>query len=141
LGFAVPSDTILREIESLASTGTYTQHSWFGASGCDMAYDIASVMNTDVTYGWLIQQVVNGGPADEAGLSGGTKRLQTTDGTIIIAGDIVIAIDGVRIVNGDSLMTYNEAHTLPGQTITVTLVRNNQTIDVPVVLGTRPSPS
>ncbi len=141
LGFAVPSDTILREIESLVNTGTYTQHSWLGANGSDMNYTIAEAMDADVTYGWLIQQVTSGGPAAEAGLSGGTKQLRTADGTIVIGGDIIIAIDGFRIVNGDDLLSYLEAHTLPDQTITETILRNNQKMDVPVVLGTRPSPS
>jgi len=141
LGFAVPSNTILREIGSLVETGSYTQHSWLGVGGTDMNYEIANAMGTNVTYGWLLTQVVSGGPADKAGLRSGTEQLRTLTGTVLIGGDIVIALDGVRIANGDELLSYTEEHTLPGQTINITIVRDNQTMNVPVVLGTRPPPS
>jgi len=141
LGFAVPSNTILREIGPLVETGSYTQHPWLGVSGTDMNYEIAELMDTDFTYGWLITQVVDNGPADEAGLRGGTEQYQTIEGTVIIGGDITIAIEGTCIVNGDDLLTYLEEHTLPGQTVELTIVRNNQTMILLVELGTRPPPS
>jgi S1-C subfamily serine protease len=141
LGFAVPSNTILREIRSLVETGSYTQHSWLGVTGIDMNYEIANAMGMDITYGWLITQVVSGAPADKAGLRAGTEQFQTPAGTIVIGGDVVVAINDVRITNGDELLSYMEEHTLPGQTITMTIVRNNQIMDVSVVLGTRPPPS
>jgi S1-C subfamily serine protease len=141
LGFAVPSNTILREIGPLVETGSYTQHPWLGVSGTDMNYEIAELMDTDFTYGWLITQVVDNGPADKAGLRGGTEQAQTIGGTVIIGGDITIAIEGTCIVNGDDLSTYLEEHTLPGQTVELTIVRNNQVVILPVELGTRPPPS
>jgi serine protease Do len=52
-----------------------------------------------------------------------------------------IAINGSRIVNGDDLSTYLEENTLPNQTITITVLRNGQTMDLSAVLGTRPPPS
>jgi S1-C subfamily serine protease len=140
LGFAVPSNTILREIGSLVETRSYTQHPWLGVSGTDMNYEIAELMDTDFTYGWLITQVANNGPADKAGLRGGTEQAQTVGGRVIIGGDIIIAIEGTRIVNGDDLSTYLEEHTLPGQTVEITIVRENQTMILPVELGTRPPP-
>ena len=140
LGFAVPSNTILREIGPLVETGSYTQHAWLGVFGIDMNYEIAELMDTDFTYGWLITQVVDEGPADKAGLRGGTEQAQTIEGTVIIGGDIIIAIEGTRIVNGDDLLTYLEEYTLPGQTVELTIVRNNQTMPLPVEFGTRPPP-
>lgn len=140
LGFAVPSNTILREIGPLVETGSYTQHAWLGVFGIDMNYEIAELMDTDFTYGWLITQVVDEGPADKAGLRGGTEQAQTIEGTVIIGGDTIIAIEGTRIVNGDDLLTYLEEYTLPGQTVELTIVRNNQTMILPVEFGTRPPP-
>lgn len=51
IGFAIPSNTILREIESLITNGSYNQHPWLGASGTDMTFGIAQAMNTSTTYG------------------------------------------------------------------------------------------
>ncbi len=140
LGFAVPSNTILREIGPLVETGSYTQHSWLGVLGTDMNYEIAELMDTDFTYGWLITNVVSGEPADKAGLRGGTELAQTVEGTVMIGGDIIIAIEGTRVVNGDDFLTYLVEHTSPGQTVELTIVRNNQTMPLSVEFGTRPPP-
>lgn len=103
-----------------------------------MTYSIARAMNTNVTYGWLISQVTSGGPADRAGLRGGTKQVQVDGSLVTIGGDIVIAIDGTRIRNKDDLSTYLEERTSVGQTISVLLVRNSETLTLPVTLGVRP---
>ena len=139
LGFAIPSNTILRELESLINTGSYDQHPWLGISGVDMKYSIAQAMGTNVTYGWLITQITSGGAADNAGLNGGNQQMRIDGVRIIIGGDLIIAVDGTRIVNGDTFMSYLEEHTAPNQIITVTIVRNNQILDVSVQLGTRPT--
>ena len=141
LGFAIPSSTVLREISSLVADGSYNKHPTIGASGTDMSYEIAKAINVDVTYGWLVAQVTSGGPADTAGLRGGTQQVTVAGQTVIIGGDIIIAINGTRITNIDDLSTYLEEHTLPGQTINVTIMRSNQKMTLAIVLGTRPSPS
>jgi S1-C subfamily serine protease len=128
LGLAIPSSTILRETEALITNGSYNSHPWLGISGTDMTFEIAQTMNTNVTYGVLIAQVTNGGPANKAGLKGD---------------DIIIAINAtyiaMRIRSMDDLSTFLEEYTLPNQTVNVTIVRNNQTL--PVELGTRPPPT
>ncbi len=138
LGFAIPSSSILRETVSLIINGSYDQHSWLGASGTDMTYGIAQAMGTNVTYGWLVTQVSSGGPADKAGVRAGTKQVQVAGTTVTIGGDIIISIDNTRITNNDDLSTYLEENTLPGQTISVVIVRNNVTQTLSVKLGSRP---
>jgi len=141
VSFAIPSNTILREIESLVTKDSYNQHPWLGVAGTDMTYEIAKAMSINVTYGWLVTQVTSGGPAEKAGLRGGTKQVLIAGEWITIGGDVIIAFNETRITNIDDLSTYLEAYTLPGETINVTIVRNSQTMTLPVVLGTRPSPS
>jgi S1-C subfamily serine protease len=138
IGFAIPSNTILRETESLITNGSYNQHPWLGASGTDMTFGIAQAMNTSTTYGWLITQVTSGGPADKAGLQGGTKQAQIAAQLVTIGGDIVTAIDDAKITNIDDLSTYLEEHTSPGQTISVEIVRNNETLIRSLKLEARP---
>ncbi len=139
LGFAIPSSTILREIQSLVETGSYNQHPWLGISGVDMSYSIAEAMDVDVTYGWLIAGITEGSTAQEAGLRGGNGQVEINDNWVIIGGDIIIAIDGTRIINGDVLMSYIEENTQPGQTIIITIIRDNQEISLPVKVGIRPN--
>ena len=137
LGFAIPSSSILREIPSLIANGSFTGHSSLGATGTDMNFRIAQAMNTSVTYGWLVAQVTPEGAADNAGIRGGTSTVEVAGTMVVIEGDIITAIDGARIRNGDDLSTCLEENTLPGQTINVTVVRTNETLTLSVVLGER----
>jgi S1-C subfamily serine protease len=139
LGFAVPSNTILREIDFLVTTGIYNQHPWVGISGTDMTYEIARTIGTNITYGWLITQVTTNGAAAEAGLQGGEQQVYVGDDWIIIGGDIIIAVDGTRVINGDMFMSYLEEHTTPNQTITLTILRDNQIQEIQVLLKQRPT--
>jgi S1-C subfamily serine protease len=139
LGFAIPSNTILREIESLIQTGSYNQHPWLGVAGVDMSYSIAESMDVNVTYGWLIVSVTSGAAAQEAGLKGGNQRVRINNEWVIIGGDIIVAVDGIRIINGDSFMSYLEEYSTPNQIIIVTILRDNQLSNISVELGTRPA--
>jgi S1-C subfamily serine protease len=124
LGFAVPSNTILKEISSLITTGTYEGHSYLGVSGQDMSYSLAQQMGASVTYGWRIATVTSGGPSDG----------------ILNTGDIIIALNDNTIRSNDDLASYLEEKTLPGQRLVVTVVRGSSTTDVNVILGKRPPP-
>jgi len=138
LGFAIPGNTLLREIPSLVTTGSYTGHAYLGVSGTDMTYALAQAMGISTTYGWMITQVTIGGAAAQAGLQGGTQRARVNGEVQIIGGDIVIAVDGTRIIDGDAFMSYLEEHTSPNQTISLTIIRDTQQQTISVTLGQRP---
>jgi S1-C subfamily serine protease len=142
LGFAIPSNAILREVAWLINTGTYARHPWLGVEGTDMDYYVARDMSINVTYGWLITGIISNSPAATAGLRGGTQDA-TIDGTTIhIGGDIILAMNGTSIINGDALSTYLEEHTQPGNTLILTIKRNgiSKPLNVTLTLGTRPPP-
>ena len=125
LAFAIPSNTILREIYALVTTGTYHGHSYLGVNGQDMSYDQAQQIGVNVTYGWRIAAVTSGGPSDGK----------------LIQGDIIIAMNQVVIKNNDDLASYLEENTLPGQSLSLTVIRGNAKMDITVVLGSRPEPT
>jgi S1-C subfamily serine protease len=132
LGFAVPSNTIQKEAYALAKFRTYTDHSYLGVMGRDMDYYESQTLGVNVTYGALIaKDPIAGGPAATADIR---------------KNDVIIAMDGTRIRSMDELSSYLEENTLPTQTIIVTVARRNQTtlqtdtLDIHVVLGTRPPP-
>jgi len=136
LGFAIPSNSILREIESLVVNGSYEQHPSLGATGTDMTYEIAQAMGTNVTYGWLVATA----PSD-TGLHGGTGQTAVAGSLVTIGGDIIISFNGTRITSLDDLSTYLEENTLPNEMLTVGIVRNNEPMNLSVKLGERPLPS
>lgn len=138
LGFAIPSSTILREINSLVQNGTYTKHPWLGATGIDMDEYLAQAMNTNITYGVMITEIDPFSPAYYAGLQAGTQDVTILGSTVTIGGDIIIAINGTRIIGGDQLLAFLEQYTLPNENINLTILRNNQTTTVSLKIGTQP---
>jgi S1-C subfamily serine protease len=124
LGFAIPSNTILRELPALIDTGTYSAHSYLGVSGQDMSYNLAQEIGSSITYGWRIQSVSTDGPSD------GILRIN----------DIIIELNGTRIRNNDELASYLSDKTLPGETLILSAVRDDSTIKLTLILGTRPPP-
>jgi S1-C subfamily serine protease len=96
-----------------------------GVSGQDMSYSIAQEIGASVTYGWRIATVTAGGPSD--------GRLKVDD--------IIIAMNETLIKNNDDLASYLEEKTLPGQILTLSVIRDGSTTNVNVILGRRPAPS
>lgn len=123
LGFAIPSSTILREISSLVTTGTYNGHSYLGVTGTDMSYTAAQKNGDSVTYGWKIAEVKSNGPS--------AGKLQVND--------IIIAINNQTVRSNDEMASYLEQHTLPGDTVIFTVMRGSTATPVEVTLGTRPA--
>ena len=140
LGFAIPSSTILRELPSLISTGTYNQHSYLGIGTADMNFQLAQAANTNLTYGVLVETTVSGGPADKAGIKAGSQSVVANGIRYVLGGDIIVSINGTKIVNGDALSTYLEEHTVAGETIHIGIIRSGQLMTIDLVLGTRPAP-
>jgi len=125
VGFAIPSDTILREIAWLVNGDSYP-HSWIGVKGRDMNYETAQTRGTTTTYGWLIVEVTPNSPASRAGFQ---------------VNDIILAMNDTQIINGDDISSYLEKYTFPDQTVNVTLERNRLEMIIPLTLGVRPQPS
>lgn len=130
LGFAIPSSTIIRELPTLVSSGSYDQHPSINAGGTDMTYSIAQAMGSSVTYGFLVESV-----SAQNGLQGGNTQKNIAGSTVVLGGDIIIAINNQRITNTDDLLSYLEQHTLPGQTVSFTVVRGGQQQTVSVTIG------
>jgi len=140
IGFAIPSDTILREIAWLAD-GLEYEHSWIGVTGIDMTYEIAKAIETPTTFGWLIVSVMDNSPAAKAGLKGATHEVEIYGQTTPVGGDIMLAINNTRIMKGDDISKYLEEDTRPSQTINITVERGGSEVVIPLILEPRPPPT
>jgi S1-C subfamily serine protease len=123
VGFAIPSDTVSREISQLIQTGQYV-HPWIGISSVDLDPDIARSMDLDVTKGTVVVGVIADSPAEKAGIK---------------AGDVIVGVDGIAIRKLIDLLVYIERNKRPGDTVTLELIRNGDRLTVDVTLGARPS--
>ncbi len=139
IGFAIPSSIVNKVVPALISKGTYT-HPYLGISGTDMSIDIAKAMNLPTTTrGALVEQVVSGGPAANAGIQASNTVVTINGVQGTVGGDVITAINGTAITSMSDLITYLELNTQVGQNVTLSIIRNGQTQSVQVTLGTRPN--
>jgi S1-C subfamily serine protease len=138
IGFAIPSDTIAQVVPSLIATGSY-QHPWLGVSGIDMTPEIAEAIGLGEPRGFLVIEAAPGGPADSAGVQGGDTPAQLDGREIPLGGDVILAINDKDIRKIDDVLGYLQQATKVGETVTLTVWRDGQIIQIDVTLGPRPS--
>lgn len=139
IGFAIPSDTVKREIGDLINTGTYV-HPWLGISGLEVNIAIADAIGLENPQGVLVVDVTAGGPADAAGLIGSDHE-ETIDGqTIPLGGDVIVEVDGRLVRSVTDLSVYMERNTHPGDSANLVVIRDGEEMSLIVTLGERPPP-
>lgn len=139
IGFAIPSDTIKREINSLIENGEY-KHPWLGISGLGINLALSDAIGLDKPQGILVIEVTEGGPADLAGIRGSTETGFVDGREVPLGGDVIIEINGVKVINMNDLAIYMEQNTGPEDSVTFTLIRDGQEISITATLAERPQP-
>jgi S1-C subfamily serine protease len=134
IGFAVPIDTV-RDLLPTLKQGREVERAFLGIKMIGVTEDLARDLNLEADEGALIQEVVEGGPADEAGLrAGGTA---TADG-IAAGGDLIVEVDGEPVKTSDDVPAAI-ADAKPGDTVEVVIYRGDERKTVEVELGKRPT--
>jgi|Deesub1362A_J573_1020465.scaffolds.fasta_scaffold00885_10 2-alkenal reductase len=138
VGFAVPSNTVKRIVPVLIREGKYA-HPYLGIVGVDVSPLIREAMKLGPEVrGILVIGVVEGGPADKAGLRGSAKEVEIDGRSLRVGGDIILSIDGQAVRDFDDLLTYLLEHTHVGQEVTLGILRDGQQLELQVRLGARP---
>lgn len=128
VGFTIPGSIVQRIVPALIETGSYN-YPYLGISGQSISPTLAREHDLNNTQlGVYVAEVISGGPSDDAGIVGDEN-----------SGDIIIAINDETVSGFEDLVGYLVTETEPGQTVTLTIVRNGEEIQVPVTLGERPS--
>jgi serine protease Do len=122
LGFAVPSNVAAQVFKSFLSKGRVVIL-WIGVQYGPITPDIAQAYHLPVDSGLLVAGVVPGGPADRAGLQ---------------KNDIIVSINGKRIVQGTELQQVIRDGNV-GDTVTLEILRNGKKLTVKVKLAERPA--
>lgn len=136
VGFSISINLVKRIVPYLIRDGQY-EYPYLGISS-DPDLDLAEIQALGLnTYtGAYVTRVETGGPADQAGIRGGTQP--TSLERVQAGGDVIIAIDGQPVNSFDELLAYLTTNKSPGDTVSLTILREGQTMDVTVTLGTRP---
>src|ERR1051325_3273600 len=136
VGFAIPSNTIAKEVPLLIKGGTYV-HPWLGIAGGKITPDIAQSAGLPRNYkGVVVGSVQPGSPADKAGLQPLTQDISGSNTHI---GDIITAIDGHPTRQIDDIINYVDSNKNVGDNDKLTINRNGQTTDVTATLQARPN--
>lgn len=135
IGFAISSNTVRRVVPSLIENGFYA-YPYLGLSSfSSMSLYMIETLDLPQPTGAYVASVVIGGPADNAGIRGGTAA--TSIQGLAGGGDLIVAVDGIEIKDFSELMSYLVLNTTVGDEIMLTVIRNQEKIDIPVVLGQR----
>ena len=136
VGYAVPADTVRRTLAALREDGK-VDYAYLGVATTRLYPQLARRFRLPVTAGAWIQEVVPGGPADDAGLRAGSqeRRFQARD--VTVGGDIVTAVDGEKL-DDDAALGVALLDFRPGEQVTLRVYRDGEERDVRVRLGTRP---
>lgn len=139
VGYAVPASTLLKVVPALISNGRY-DHPWMGIRMFSLDALVAEQLGLPVERGVLVTEVQPDSPAARAGLRGGTREVRIDGLPLLVGGDIVLALDGRPVVDGDQLIGLLDLDYQVGDTATLSVLREGaQTpIDVPLVLEARP---
>ena len=119
LGFAIPINDAIKVAQELLENGYVTGRPYLGITYLAVT-DAQTAAQLGVNaYGVYVVDVVQGGPADKAGLK---------------TGDRIVSVDGTEIASKDDLGTLMQKHAA-GDTLSITIARDGQMQTVNVTLG------
>jgi putative serine protease PepD len=137
VGFAIPSNTVQSVVSQLVG-GKSVQRGWLGVSAETIPSDVAAQLN--LAAGVELKTVTPDSPAAKAGLKAATGSQVVNGQNYATGGDVITAVDGQAVDSFDALQTAI-AGKKPGTQVTLTVVRDGETKQITVTLGTRPSTS
>jgi S1-C subfamily serine protease len=136
VGFAIPINTALRSLEQLEKTGR-VRYAWLGVRQVSMTPTMAHELGYDVERGALIECVVDGSPAAEAGLRGGDRRVMVAGQEVGVGGDVVVAIEGEPVETSADLSRIVSTVLFPGNPAAFAVIRDGERVDLVQTPGDR----
>ena len=137
VGFAIPSQTVAKIIPTLISDGKY-DHPWIGVSGTDISPAMADALNLTDTRGFLIRDVVEGSPAERAGLVGSNRTIQHEGEEYIVGGDIIMMVDDIEVRKISDILIHLQRSKTVGDELHLEMLRDGQIVETVLVLDRRP---
>ena len=137
IGFAVPSNTISKIVPALIEEGKYA-HPWIGILGKDIDPDLAKVRGLDNAKGFLILNVIEGSPAEKAGLKGMSEISEIDGDEYPVDGDIVISVDDKEVRNISDILIHLQREKTVGDEMVLGVLRDGEFMHITLELVERP---
>ncbi len=123
IGYAVPSETVLRYLDRLVA-GETVEHPWLGISGQDITPSVARERRLPVQSGVRIAETLEQSPAAAGGLR---------------PDDVLTTMNGRPVRSMDELGERLDGEGRPGDMVTLGILRGGEKLNLTVTLGTWPS--
>ncbi|MGB7589269.1 MAG: trypsin-like peptidase domain-containing protein [Solirubrobacterales bacterium] len=137
IGFAVPINTAREVVQQIEAHGE-VKHAYLGISGGSITPDLAKALKLPAKEGVLVNEVVKGGPADEAGLKGGDTSATIEGASFMLGGDVITEVNGKKINGMEEVINAVNAAS-PGEKMELTVDRDGHSKTITVTLGVRPA--
>lgn len=137
VGFGVPVNTIKSSVEQLRENGEVS-YAFIGVSTQPLYPQLAEKLGLKAERGAIVAEVVEGGPAEEAGIRGGEEEITFQGGRFSSGGDVIVAVDGEEVNRSEDLGRII-AGMRPGDTVELEIIRDGESITVEVQLKERPT--
>jgi S1-C subfamily serine protease len=136
IGFAVPINTAREVVTQIEEHGE-VKHAYLGISGGSITPDLAKALKLPVEEGVLVNEVVKGGPADQAGIKGGDTSATIEGASFRLGGDIITEVDGKKVGGMEEVINVVNSAS-PGGKMELTVDRDGDVKTITVTLGVRP---
>ena len=137
VGFAVPSNTIKKVVPVLIKDGEF-KHPWMGISGTDVDPELAEMRNLKSSKGFVVISVIEGSPAEKAGMKGVTQTREKDGREFPVDGDIIVAIDGKTVRKISDILIHLQREKTIGDEMILTVLRTGVSFDLTMILEERP---
>lgn len=136
VGFAIAINLVKRVVPALISESTY-DYPYLGITSLDdLSLIQQETLDLSQSNGAYVMAVTPGSPAYKAGLIGG--EVPTEVPGLYSGGDLIIAIDDQIVHQFGDLLSYLLNYKSPGDTVTLTLLRDGKETQLDLTLGSRP---
>lgn len=138
VGFAIPSNTMLRIVPYLIKDGHY-KHPWLGVSGISVDSDLSDNLGLSTQTGFLIENIVPNSPASIAGLHASNQN-KTIDGIKYkFGGDIIVGVDNIPVKKLEDLLNYLQDNKSAGDKMILKIIRDYKPMEITLILQERPA--
>jgi S1-C subfamily serine protease len=133
-------DAVRRSLRELRAKGR-VDYGYLGVETLTVWPQLAEHLGLDASTGALVQKIVDGSPAEDAGVKAGDREItfQGQD-NIVTGGDLIVGVDGKKLTREHDLADEISTHGA-GDQVKITLIRDGETRTVGVELGKRPARS
>jgi S1-C subfamily serine protease len=137
VGFAVPSNTVKKVVPVLIKDGEF-KHPWMGISGTDVDPELAEMRDLKSSKGFVVISVIEGSPAEKAGMKGVTQTRERDGREFPVDGDIIVAIDGKTVRKISDILIHLQREKTIGDEMILTVLRTGVSFDLTMILEERP---